>query len=629
MHNPLHKIISAHKPNSAQNNFPSLAKSAPNGQRFFSVYSLAQKHFFWLLFALAALLACGKGQSTNQAEAVPGTEDFVDKGVTTPAGQYPIVKEGTEPITLEITALSYDPRSDGPFKIDQTNVFIQWLQKKTGVSLNFTKINDENMTERVNVMMAAGDVPDIMLRPGLSKSQINYYGANGLLRSFTPYIEKYGSVIKEVFEAKPVARPMSSDLEGNIYALPRITECYFCFRGPKAWYYKPWLDKLGLEVPQTTEQFYKMLVAFKTQDPNGNGKADEIPLTGSNIGWDDSDIYSFLAGSFLYIGGWLWLKIDSGKVVEPKISPEYRELLRYLNRLYSEGLVTDLTFTMNGSDYKRTVNGSEPPIVGVALSSYPGMFADFSPGDRGLDDFYTLPPLEGPKGVRYANVWNPYNGVDLRTVMSTSNPYPALSFRLLETTMLPEATVRAYLGIEGEDYYLAPPGTKTLTGEEGALWVNYDPEDPYPEPNAEAIQRNYAMPNRWPTININGHEKFGFISKMGRLPPKEGIDPDRADYNVMINVSSKRDYEPYNAPVSMMLPPLTIPDELIDEVEDLRSGIRDYIEIESVKFVRGEKSVETDWEKYLGDLDGLGLPRYLEIYNQLYEEQKEIWAAVQ
>ena len=261
---------------------------------------MSTKHFSGILskcllgLGLAALLACGK------SEAAPGAEEFVDKGVTTPAGQYPIVVEGTEPITLEIFTQSYDPRVDGNYKFTESNKFIQWLQKKTGVSLNFTTVNAENLTERVNVMMATGDVPDIMMSAGLSGNEIQYYGSNGLFRSFTPYIEKYGSVIKEVFQAKPVTRPMIEDLEGNIWALPRITECYHCFRGPKAFYYKPWLDKLGLEVPQTTEDFYEMLVAFKTQDPNGNGRADEIPFTGSNIGWDNSDIFGFIAGSFLY-----------------------------------------------------------------------------------------------------------------------------------------------------------------------------------------------------------------------------------------------------------------------------------------------------------------------------------------
>ena len=604
------------------------------------------KHFLQrgalIMLTLAAFLsfACGKGKTEEE------TEGFVDKGVTTPAGQYPIVKEGTEPITLEIFTQSYDQRVDGPFTIDETNGFLQWLQKKTGVLLNFTTVNAENITERVNVMMATGDVPDIMLG-GLSGSEMQYYGKNGLLRSFTPYIEKYGSIINEVFAAKPVTRPMISDLEGNIYALPRITECYHCFRGPKAWYYKPWLDKLGLEVPQTTEEFYEMLQAFKTQDPNGNGQADEIPLTGSNTGWDSSNIFAFLAGSFLYTtsaGSGPGPTLNGDKIVAANAGPEYRELLRYLNRLYSEGLITDLTFTMSAADYKRTVESAEPPVVGVALSQYPGVFAEWSISpengtkkNRGYESFYPLSPLEGPNGIRYANYYNPYIGVSKYTVMSTSNPYPALTFRLLETVMLPEATVRAQRGIGGEagaegvDYYIAPEGTKTLTDED-ALWVRYNPDDPYPDPPKEGdpvpIPTNNPMPNRWNTVDINGDEKFGFISKVGRLPPKEGIDPDRTGYIDILQSSSKQNYDPYNAPVSLMLPPLIIADEFTDELADLNSGIREYIGQESVKFVRGEKSVEDDWQTYLEDLDSLGLPRYLEIFQQLYDEQKDRWAAV-
>ena len=599
---------------------------------FFRRSSMNPKYFskrgHWLWFALAGFLlfACGKGKS----ETAPGAEDFVDKGVATPAGQYPIVKEGTEPITLEIFTQSYDQRIEASSTIDETNAFIQWLQKKTGVSLNFTTVNGENRTERVNVMMATGDVPDIMMSLYLSSSEIDYYGKNGLFRSFTPYIEKYGSVIKEVFAAKPVARPMLSDLDGNIYALPVISECYHCFRGPKTWYYKPWLDKLGLEVPQTTEEFYEMLVAFKTQDPNGNGKPDEIPLTGANISWNGNNIFEFLAGSFLYTpnaGYGAGLTLSSGKVVAANTSPEYRELLRYLNRLYSEGLITDLTFTMDFPAYKRTVNGSEPPLVGVALSQFPGVFADFNkPGDRGFDGFYPLSPLEGPKGVRYANRYTPYIGVRPNTLMSADNPYPALTFRLLETVMLPEASMRAGVGIEGENYWPAPAGTKTLTGED-ALWVSYDPEDPYGE-YGELERTNNAMPDRWNVVSIDGHEKFG-RNTFGRLPAKEGIDPDRAGYEAILYSSSKQNYEPYSAPVSLMLPPLVIADAFADEVEDLSNGISEYISQESVKFVRGEKSVETDWETYLETLDGLGLPRYLEIYQQTYDEQKGRWAAVQ
>ena len=581
------------------------------------------KHLFLpkclLWISLAALVACGKDKSMGQSATEPG--DFVDKGVTTPAGQYPIIKKGTEPITLSLLLEAFE-ESDNY----QSNAFTQWLREKTGVLLDFIPISRESMNERVNILLASGDLPDIMTNAGLDISTINFYGNSGLLRSFAPYIEKYGSVIKDVFQAKPIAKPMVSDLSGNIYALPRITECYHCFRGPKAWYYKPWLDKLDLAVPQTTEQFYEMLAVFKTQDPNGNGKADEIPYTGSNIGWDESNIIDFIAGSFLYIPGIEsapGLALDGrDSVISPFAQPEYREALRYLNRLYEDGLISDLTFTMSSADYKRTVGGAQPHIVGVAQSNYPGVFADFAgPGDLGFDSFYSLAPLEGPGGVRYANLYSPYQGVIPIAVMSVSNPYPALSFRLLETFMLSEGSIRAHIGVENTNWWKAPTGSQTATGE-AARWVSYDPQNP----EAQHDIKNKTWPNIGPTIYIDGSPQFGFLGALGLPPPEEGIDPDRSNYETILGTGSKNYYQPYNPPTSLILPPLTIPEQFADEVEDIGSAIRDYIGQESVKFIRGENSFEDGWDNYLQKLEGLGLPRYLEIYQAQYEAEKERWA---
>ncbi len=33
-------------------------------------------------------------------------------------------------------------------------------------------------------------------------------------------------------------------------------------------------------MPQTLDEFYTVLKAFKENDPNGNGKQDEIPMCG-------------------------------------------------------------------------------------------------------------------------------------------------------------------------------------------------------------------------------------------------------------------------------------------------------------------------------------------------------------
>ena len=213
--------------------------------------------YFTAVLAVLPMLAWGAG-NRDGSDADTG----MDSGMATPAGEYPVTRE---PVTLSIFTQRPDPRLDGGTMDFSSNDFTIWLEEKTGVSLEIDGVSRENMNERLNVLIAGGDLPDILMAGAttmMSIDEINFYGSSGLFRSFTPYIEEYGSVIQEVFQRKPIIRPMISSTDGEIYFLPRVTECYHCFRGPKAWYYKPWLDQLGIEVPQTTEEFYAMLKAF-------------------------------------------------------------------------------------------------------------------------------------------------------------------------------------------------------------------------------------------------------------------------------------------------------------------------------------------------------------------------------
>ena len=76
-------------------------------------------------------------------------------------------------------------------------------------------------------------------------------------------------------------RQMVTNPDGHIYTLPgkkplRPKGCDTPFIN------KAWLDRLGLEMPTTVDEWYEVLKAFKEQDANGNGDPnDEIPLTGS------------------------------------------------------------------------------------------------------------------------------------------------------------------------------------------------------------------------------------------------------------------------------------------------------------------------------------------------------------
>ena len=92
-------------------------------------------------------------------------------------------------------------------------------------------------------------------------------------------------------------------------------------------------------MPTTTEEFRAMMKAFKEQDPNGNGRKDEMGLVGYNPFWDSSDPIQFLMASFQLYHENMHVISDSGQVQFIANTDGWREGLRYIASLYREGLV--------------------------------------------------------------------------------------------------------------------------------------------------------------------------------------------------------------------------------------------------------------------------------------------------
>ncbi len=85
-----------------------------------------------------------------------------------------------------------------------------------------------------------------------------------------------------------------------MYSMPDINDCYHCSLSHKAWIYQPWLDKLGLKIPTTTDELEQVLLAFKDKDPNGNGKADEIPWSAAPTASWHAALDQFVMNAFVY-----------------------------------------------------------------------------------------------------------------------------------------------------------------------------------------------------------------------------------------------------------------------------------------------------------------------------------------
>jgi len=90
---------------------------------------------------------------------------------------------------------------------------------------------------------------------------------------------------------------------------------------------KDWLDKLGLPEPTTTQQFYDTMVAFRDRDPGNVGRGIVIPYA--------MRTYDMMLGAFLDPN-----LSDKDRWIEGDyVQPGYKEMIRFLNKMYNEGLI--------------------------------------------------------------------------------------------------------------------------------------------------------------------------------------------------------------------------------------------------------------------------------------------------
>ncbi|MDR1046846.1 MAG: extracellular solute-binding protein, partial [Treponema sp.] len=263
------------------------------------------------LFCVVFVLACGGAKASGGGKAA-----FNETG-------YPIVNE---PVTLKVIAAKSTTSNDYP-----DLPLFQEIEKKTGVKVDWQYTGVDWATQKP-LLLASNDLPDVFFgRTAVLEGDV--VSNMGLFVQLDDLIEKYGVNVKAMFQKQPGMLSFTKAYDGHIYGLPQQMP-----RRPATYAVyginQNWLDKLGLPMPTTTEEFYTVLKAFKTRDPNGNGLADEIPWT---FRGEDDGIAGFTDmlcafGVYTNING-DWLSVTNGKVQYVAAQEGFQDGIAYLRRL--------------------------------------------------------------------------------------------------------------------------------------------------------------------------------------------------------------------------------------------------------------------------------------------------------
>jgi putative aldouronate transport system substrate-binding protein len=516
--------------------------------------------------------------------------------IATPAGQFPVV---TEPVTLKILVSNGEQISDF-----NKNAYTQWLEEKTGIDLQIDVVNSTDAQTKLNLVLASGDLPDVLLGFSPSSSLMAQMGAEGTFLPLNDLMAKYGDETKRVFQTeRPQLLPLITSPDGKIYGLPTVNECFHCFLSQKMWVYKPWLDKLGIAVPTTTDEFEAMLKAFKDKDPNGNGIADEVPFSGNvegQGGWHNS-VEQFLMNSFVFydrIQQDRLLLID-GKVQAAYAQPGYQEGLRYLNRLYTEGLIDPNALIQDNAALLQLGSQMDPHLLGAVSGGWMGTFTNPQTLAQGgeMDNWIAVPPLKGPEGVQTA-AYAPWGFTVGNFIITNKAAHPDVAFRLADLMYSLDATMRDTFGVEGTDWIKPPEGELGINGKQAAYRTTAN----WGEGMTDTSWRQTGMTYRTSDFRLSQSAKDQFVE----VPLYEAS-------NAML---------PYAPSIADLIPPLTYPDADAKDLTEVQLSVKTYVDEMLVRFITGDANIDTEWDSYLTTLDSQGLPRLLEITQKAYDAQK-------
>ncbi len=321
--------------------------------------------------------------TTKDKETTPGTTvqaNFNAEGL-------PILNEKKTYTVSVIQTSPLKPAAERQAVIDTeaaTNVHFEW-----------TEIPSSAWSEKVNLMFSTDSLTDVVM------GEVDLARNYEMLATLDELIEEYAPHTSAFFAERDDYPEALRAPDGKVHNLPSGDEAFSNQVDSQYWINTEWLATVGLDMPETTEEFKNVLVAFRDQDPNGNGEADEIPFTFEST-WSWANAIDNMMGAFGVVESGNHVFMQDGKVVFAPTEQGYYDALAWLHELYAEGLIDSDVFTMSNEQYMSRSAGKD--IIG----SFAGYHADTAGVDKGEngDRYQAMLPLKGPNGDQMVGVNN-------------------------------------------------------------------------------------------------------------------------------------------------------------------------------------------------------------------------------
>jgi putative aldouronate transport system substrate-binding protein len=476
--------------------------------------------------------------------------------------------------------------------------WVEELEKAAGITIEWEEVSAD-WDQKKSTMLAAGDIPDLIVGTN-AVTDADMVTFTGLFEDLSDDMDALPNVAA-MFEAEPETELMATRPEGEVYSLPSYRR-FWPQTATRQYVNQQWLDNLGLEQPTTWDELHEVLLAFKTEDANGNGDPDdEIPVDWAPPGPAGFGYFQptvMLGGLGLPIagGGGSGYFVEDGQVGNFFTDPRYMELVSFLHDLYADGLVSQEVMTQDYSTYQSVGRGDgDTAKVGFSW----GWTASDRFGPALADQYAPLAPLaaDGTGAADLAWTYDSYSlNYGLNTItMSAQSEKKDAALKVIDAFYDQDLSLQALWGEFGQNiedlgngaYTVLPPADATLDSsswkwtttlaDNSPGWIRDDIEVTLPTDIQEAVE-----------------DEAPLTDALANIDPATDIWPGE-----LIKMNAED-----SGRLSLLHTDLLGP-----AMQRWATWIT-------------EGGVESEWDAYVEEMEGLGLTEAVEIHQRYYDDYR-------
>lgn len=518
-----------------------------------------------IMSASLLLSACGGEKSKKQAA------ENID------TSSYPIKTDATltywTELNINLTA-SCNSMAETPFA--------KKLKENTGINVEYIHPSTSGVSEQFSIMLASEELPDIIESRWYSFSGGPQTAIDdGYIIPLNDYMDKYAPNYRAYLDKNKELDDMVKTGSGQYYCFPFVRGDDLLKTASGAFIRQDWLDELGLEKPQTIDDWENMLRAFKEK------KGATAPFSCLDAILSSTSIF---AGAY---GVCDTFYVENDKIHYGPIENGYKEFLTTMNRWYKEKLIDNNFASIDNKTFESNMlNGKSGAAVGLAGSHF-GKFAD---AGKKLDENYKLvgvsnPTLKKGKLAKFGQREWMYSITGSSAAISTSCVNIELAMRLLDYAYSEEGNMLYNFGIEGESYEMIdgyPTYTDLIMNNPDGLSV------------ANAMSLYARACNSGPFV-----QRREYIEQYYTLPEQKDA----------ISQWTKTDNAKYALPV------LSYTAEESEELAGIITDVNTYFTESRMQFIMGVKSLD-EFDIYVDAIKNLNIDRAIKIYQAAYDRYK-------